>query len=98
MSLGSVVRSLFGPAEPFVARMYRRLFVDIAAFADMLPQWVNPTQILEVGCGEGQLTEELARVFPFATITGIDITPRVGRLFSGNRSRVSFSRMPVEEM
>jgi len=98
MSFGSGVRSLFGPLEPAIARIYRGIFIDIGAFADTLSSWVTPTRILEVGCGEGHLTEELSRVFPSASITGIDISPRLGRLFGGNRSRVTFRNIPVEQL
>ena len=83
MSIGSAVRSLFGPAEPAVARAYRRIFVDVEALAREVAGLVAARRVLEVGAGEGQFTEALARVFPEAEILGIDITPRVGTALPG---------------
>jgi 2-polyprenyl-3-methyl-5-hydroxy-6-metoxy-1,4-benzoquinol methylase len=96
MSLGSTVRSLFGPAEPLVARAYRGFFLDAEALARLVAAEVRPRRVLEVGAGEGQFTEELARVFPAAVLLGIDLTPRVGRLFRGPRERVTFAARPVD--
>ncbi len=96
MSIGSVVRSLFGPAEPAVARAYRGLFLDVVALADAVAVEVTPRSVLEVGAGEGQFTEALAARLPGATIHGIDLTPRVGRLYRGPPGRVSFAARPVE--
>ena len=35
-----------------------------------------PINILDVACGDGSLSVQLAKVFPLATITGIDPRPR----------------------
>jgi 2-polyprenyl-6-hydroxyphenyl methylase/3-demethylubiquinone-9 3-methyltransferase len=53
--------------------------------------------ILEVGCGEGAVCQRLARLYPEASITGIDITPAAGRQFRGDRSRVTFRVEALEE-
>jgi 2-polyprenyl-6-hydroxyphenyl methylase/3-demethylubiquinone-9 3-methyltransferase len=98
MSIGSVVRSLFGPAEPLVARAYRRIFLDVEALARTVARHATPRRVLEVGAGEGQFTEALARVFPEAEIQGIDLTPRVGRLYQGPRGRVTFAARSVDEV
>lgn len=45
-----------------------------------------PDNILDVACGDGRLTVNLAEIFPFATVTGIDPKPR------GNRRRVKVLR------
>lgn len=37
----------------------------------------DPEQILEIGCGYGRLTTELAALYPNAEITGIDINPDI---------------------
>ncbi len=37
-------------------------------------------------------------VYPEASITGIDITPKVGRLFRGDQQRVSFARQTTQVM
>jgi len=98
MSIGSIVRSLFGPAEPAVARAYRGFFLDVEALASAVAREVSPRRVLEVGAGEGQFTEALARVFPEAELLGIDLTPRVGRLYRGRSDGVVFAPRPVEEV
>jgi len=37
----------------------------------------NPKAILEIGCGYGRLTAEMAQLYPDAFITGIDINPEI---------------------
>lgn len=39
-----------------------------------LVAYTAPTNILEVGCGTGKNLKELARRFPLATITGVDVS------------------------
>ncbi|MGB8931826.1 MAG: methyltransferase domain-containing protein [Anaeromyxobacteraceae bacterium] len=90
MALGPAVRRLMGPAEPFVARAYRRFFYDPRTLTAALATRFAPSRILEVGCGEGLLSEELARTFPSAFLTGIDIAGTPGRLFGLDRSRTEF--------
>lgn len=97
MSLGSAVRRMFGPAEPAISRLYRSAFTDVDSVASALGAKTRANRILEVGCGEGQLTEELARAFPQAQLTGIDVTPRAGRLYRGDRNRARFLHQKVEE-
>jgi 2-polyprenyl-6-hydroxyphenyl methylase/3-demethylubiquinone-9 3-methyltransferase len=97
MSLGSRVRAAFGPWERPLAAAYRACFVNLGHFVDELRKYANPERILEIGCGEGSLTELLAGAFPCATITGIDITPRVGRLFRGDSRRVEFFQVTPGE-
>jgi 2-polyprenyl-6-hydroxyphenyl methylase/3-demethylubiquinone-9 3-methyltransferase len=42
------------------------------------------------------MTERIARTYPAAAVTAIDITPNVGRLFSGATSNVTFYQETVE--
>ena len=66
---------------------------------DRLQVWVpEPRRILEVGCGEGAMTERLTKAYPAATVTGTDITPRIGRLFRGDAAKVRFLRSRVEDV
>lgn len=99
MPLGPAVRALFGRHEHRVAELYRAIFVDIDAYACQIGEWVSSARhILEVGCGEGAVTERLARLYPEANILAIDITPRVGRLFRGPRDRVTFAEITVQQV
>jgi len=93
MTIGATVRRLFGRHERTVARLYRSIFIDIGCLSSLIREWMPQAQkILEVGCGEGAITEQLARLYPNADIMAIDITPRVGRLFNGNQDRVQSSK------
>lgn len=97
LPVGPFVRGLFGPYEHWIAEVYRGMFVNLDDLADAMKIWVpNAQRILEVGCGEGAMTERIVRVYPNATVTSIDVTPRVGRLFRGPDSKVSFAHETVE--
>jgi 2-polyprenyl-6-hydroxyphenyl methylase/3-demethylubiquinone-9 3-methyltransferase len=99
MPLGPAVRRLFGRHEHRIAELYRAIFIDIDAYARQIGDWVpGARRILEVGCGEGAVTERLARAYPDADIVAIDITPRVGRLFRGRRDRVTFAETTVQRV
>ena len=94
-----MIRSLFGTRERWVADAYRSLYVDIDELALQIRRWVPaPGRILEVGCGEGAVTEKLAELYPEAEITAIDISPRLGRLYGGPRDRVRFVQCTAQEM
>jgi len=89
---------LFGPYERGVAEAYRRIFIDLDALADLMITWVpQARKILEVGCGEGAMTERIARTYPAAAVTAIDIIPNVGRLFRGRTSDVTFCQETVAD-
>jgi 2-polyprenyl-6-hydroxyphenyl methylase/3-demethylubiquinone-9 3-methyltransferase len=99
MPLGPAVRRLFGRHEHRVAALYRAIFVDIDAYARQIGDWVPAARrILEVGCGEGAVTERLACLYPDADILAIDITPRIGRLFRGPCERVTFTQITVQQV
>ena len=99
MAIGPAVRALFGPYEREIAHLYRSVFIDLDDWSDRIGAWVpSATNILEVGCGEGAMTERLQARYPLARITAIDVTPRVGRLFSGDRDRVEFLQINVEDI
>lgn len=82
-----------------MANAYRATFIDLADWLAVIGQWApEPARILEVGCGEGAVTERLRDRYPQAAITAIDLTPRLGRLFRGEAARVRFIQAPVEEI
>ena len=99
MAIGPAVRALFGPYEREIAHLYRAIFIDLDDWSGRIGAWVPDAQnILEVGCGEGAMTERLCARYSQARITAIDVTPRVGRLFAGDAGRVEFLQMTVEDM
>lgn len=98
MSIGFFVRKMLGPFERPVSELYRSIFIDLNALVSQINYWVTASNILELGCGEGAVTERLAKAYPNAQITGIDITSRVGRMFQGDLSRVKFKQQPIKDM
>ena len=99
MRPGPLVRSLFGPYEHGLMEAYRKIFVNLDDFTARLRGWVpRASRILEVGCGEGSMTERLSVAYPDATITAIDVTPRLGRLYQGDTTRVSFCQRTVDDV
>jgi 2-polyprenyl-6-hydroxyphenyl methylase/3-demethylubiquinone-9 3-methyltransferase len=97
VSIGGAIRRLFGPYERQISERYRSIYVDVDAYAASLRAWVpNPRRILEVGCGEGAVSERLVALYPNAEIVAIDVTPNVGRLYAGPPARVRFAETTVE--
>jgi 2-polyprenyl-3-methyl-5-hydroxy-6-metoxy-1,4-benzoquinol methylase len=90
---------MFGPYEHRISEAYRSIYLDIDALVEVICRWKpNAQQILEVGCGEGAVTQRLKAAYPEARITAIDITPRIGRLFRGSLEGVKFIRRSVQEI
>lgn len=56
-------------------RIGRFLMGNRATFKAFQQLAAAPRSILEVGCGSGQLAMQLARRYPRASVTGIDIAP-----------------------
>jgi len=99
MAPGPFIRRLFGPWERRISEAYRAIYVDIDDLVDRMRAWKpSARRILEVGCGEGAVTQRLAAAYPEARITAIDITPRVGRLYAGPRDRTAFEQKTVQEI
>src|SRR4051794_20012197 len=99
MALGASIRRLFGPWEAGVTDAYRAFFVDLGRQVGQVHRWMPTAErILEIGCGEGAICQRLAEVYPQAWVTGIDITPRAGRLFRGDCSRVRFECVTAADL
>lgn len=96
MSIGPVIRQMLGPLERPISEFYRSVFIDLTAFVDQIQRWAPASNILDLGCGEGAVSERLVKGFPGVFLTGIDITPRVGRMFRGDQSRVTFKRQTIQ--
>ena len=97
MAIGPTVRKLLGPFERPISELYRSIFVDLTAFSDQILQWAPASSILELGCGEGAVAERLLNALPHSQYTGIDITPRVGRLFAGDSTRAIFKQQSIKD-
>lgn len=63
----------YGSRNPIVRRLMRGFF----ASAEALLMPLTPQNILEVGCGEGEVGARLARLFPNAAYCGVDIDPGI---------------------
>jgi 2-polyprenyl-6-hydroxyphenyl methylase/3-demethylubiquinone-9 3-methyltransferase len=99
VGIGPHVRRHLGRFERPATEIYRRVFVDLDAFAAAIRRHAPPpARLLEIGCGEGALVERLARVYPSAGITAIDICPEPGRLCASKEARIRFSRMSAAEL
>lgn len=99
MGIGATIRRAFGPYEYQIAAAYRAIYVSLEDYAVKLRQHApEATRILEVGGGEGAMTELLARDYPDAEILAIDITPKIGRLYRGRRKGVTFREVSVQEI
>lgn len=99
MPIGPAIRAMFGKHERRIADAYRGLFMNLDDFAAKIGEWGGqPRRILEVGCGEGAVTEKLAKQFPEAAILAIDITSRAGRLYEGRPEGVEFRVATIQEI
>lgn len=99
MAIGSSIRKRFGRHEHRVAGLYRSAFLNLRDYSAKISDWVpKACHILEVGCGEGAVTEVLAEAYPDANILAIDIAPSAGRLYRGRRGGVVFRQAPVSDI
>lgn len=99
MPIGPAVRKMFGRHERQIAALYRSIYIDLDSYIEVISGWITaPARILEVGAGEGAVTERLARAFPEAEILGIDIMPAVGRLYAGPAGKVRFAEQTVQQV
>lgn len=99
MPLGSAIRAMFGKHENRIAGLYRGLFMNLDDFAEKIGAWApGASRILEVGCGEGAVTEILAQTFPDAQILAIDLSERAGRLYRGRNDGVEFVVTTVQQV
>lgn len=91
MSPGKLVRRLLGPRlfQP-LGDAYRALFVSLEQVAKSFPTLAAGTHVLDVGGGDGQIVNELLRLYPDIRVTIIDIAAELGgALAPENRPRVT---------
>lgn len=64
----------YGTTHPIARRLMAGFERDMGALLDL----AGPAKsVLEVGCGEGHVTEKLARRYPGARVTGSDVSPEI---------------------
>jgi SAM-dependent methyltransferase len=76
-----------GSRNPVVRCLMRRYFAVLWQIMDDL----KPRSVLEAGCGEGAVTDRIAKRYPEAAVEGSDVDPgiiRVARERYGDRYRV----------
>src|SRR5262245_55263677 len=99
MPIGPFIRRCLGPLERPVTDLYRAGFINLGRFVRLVHETAPDAEhILEVGCGEGTVLERLALLYPHSHLIGIDITPKLGRMFRGDQQRVTFRRQTIQEL
>ena len=96
--VGQRLRRLLGSRTDPVARWYRHWYIDLADFGRTLGRLGPVERALEIGCGDGHLTEQLVARFPDAVVVGIDVAAEPGRLYRGRSERVAFRRVTAEQL
>ena len=98
MPIGPLVRQMLGPLERPISNIYRGIFIDLETLVQQIHKWTpSASSILEFGCGEGAVVEILTQTFPLSHITGIDISPRIGRMYQGDTQRVVFKQQDIKD-
>jgi 2-polyprenyl-3-methyl-5-hydroxy-6-metoxy-1,4-benzoquinol methylase len=99
MSIGMRVRKALGPLERPISAFYRGMFINLGAFIHQAVVWVPEARnILEIGGGEGAVTEHLQTSYPGSAILSIDIMPEVGRMYRGNSENVVFREQTIQDL
>ncbi len=99
MPIGPLVRQMLGlhlktPYPIFTGG----IFIDLETLVQQIHKWTpSASSIFEFGCGEGAVVEILTQTFPLSHITGIDISPRIGRMYQGDTQRVVFKQQDIKD-
>jgi len=90
---------MFGRHERLIADLWRGIFMSSHHWTRTIGTWApQPRCILELGCGEGCSTMQLANAYPDAMIDAVDIASQIGRLYQGPTDRVRFRIVTAEEL
>ncbi|MBI5711345.1 MAG: class I SAM-dependent methyltransferase [Candidatus Eisenbacteria bacterium] len=65
---------------------------------ELLEQAGPVASVLEVGCGEGHVTEKLARFFPHAQVTGTDSSPEIVEVAKRSHPDLRFEQRSVYDL
>lgn len=98
MSVGQIGRRMLGRHEKRIADLYRETFVDTTALAAAIASFSAGPRILEIGCGDGVVTQALTARLPGAVVLGIDISEHPGKLYAGDLDRASFRSCTAESL
>ena len=98
MGMGTFVRHQLGRFEIPAANLYRSAFINLGSLADQIAAVVPAKRILEVGCGDGCLAQQLSRVYPDASYLGVDVAPTAGRLYRGDPGWAQFRTVAVQDL
>jgi len=78
MRVGQLARRALGPTFPVAGAAYRRVFVDIRNVANALPELPPGSTLLDVGIGDGAITNAILDRQPDLEVIGIDTAPEIG--------------------
>jgi 2-polyprenyl-3-methyl-5-hydroxy-6-metoxy-1,4-benzoquinol methylase len=98
MGMGTFVRHRLGRFEIPAANLYRSAFISLRSLAEQIAAVAPAGRILEVGCGDGCLAQQLSRVYPEASYLGVDVAPTAGRLYRGDPGWAQFRTMAVQDL
>jgi 2-polyprenyl-6-hydroxyphenyl methylase/3-demethylubiquinone-9 3-methyltransferase len=98
MSIGRTVRRALGPYEQRAASLYRNAFLDMDSLAQAVHPWVRGPRVLEVGCGDGLVAQVLTSREPHIHVTGIDVSPAPGQLYTGDPARAEFRSCTIDDL
>jgi 2-polyprenyl-3-methyl-5-hydroxy-6-metoxy-1,4-benzoquinol methylase len=102
MATGPFIRKTLIRVSPGLVKnitaFYRGFFVDL----NKLPQYIPASKavsLLNIGTGDGELVNLIAKAYPHLSITSTDITERHGWLIEPEvRSRISLICIPATEI
>jgi len=89
MSLGTLVRTLFGPRYfKYAGKIYRSFFVNLKTVYQSFPVMRPYQQLLDIGCGDGELINFILGENPLVKITMIDIAKSIGNAVDARFKRL----------
>jgi 2-polyprenyl-6-hydroxyphenyl methylase/3-demethylubiquinone-9 3-methyltransferase len=78
MSVGQLARRVLGPAFPVAGSAYRRVFVDVRKVASCIPRLDGGSTLLDIGIGDGSITNPLLDWQPDLRVIGVDLAAGIG--------------------
>lgn len=102
MPIGPAIRRSVGPKlERQLSAIYRRVFVDLGAVANVLAEYCpRDARLLDVGGGDGELLNKLLVLRPDLTLDMVDIATTIGKFIEPSlEQRIRrFPATPVEAL